>query len=1119
MSRKESGGGWLNAVVSWKEANEKGDSRHSSAISVPDRSVSLEQAFSEDVAVSEKAQSATIEAATPFPDTIENKQNAELIDLAQVQSVKALKEYINQEAIKNGGYYKAPLLRGGFYDFEPDILTDHIDAISAGHEKLYSFPPIPGIKEKLEELIAAPVQTQNELPVSEGKISEQVIGSIEGGVATTTEYVATPEKSQETTPLSFENIYDYTHLDEYLDAVGAIQRYSPSYIKMAVRAYRKGDLALGGVPNIPGLHTLLGRLGSDPEQLAKEDEERKRLVEAALINVTSSRARVEEEVVKGGQSTEPNREDVLKAFGRTDVENWADPVAENMVSPSESVNKTSQPEFATNSEEVRRAFSSPVVHAEKELAEADQYFKGQGIDLRDSEQHSESAPLVPFEDATQNIEAEVTVERIKTIEEVKEEELAQAFAERFSIAREELDAIPGFNDLALAQKHLVLQNLAESTVNRIEETAAEQYRTDLATERGSKTLFGSALLGNVWISIRESLTKGKHVLEREQTQAAALRAGGIGAHGEVLTQLVRGMREMGPRANFREDGELVVEYAGEWNGISEEGKRTLALFNEIAHDYAKQTYEDGIARSRRALRAEREGYEGYERQKRYLMSIMEREGVPPAEILTKMAETDAQITMSQFVQSKEDAMKTLATIEDRKIWDEVVRSIATERGIYAASGYVARSAITGLFGIFAAPVVASGVGFIRSWKRADAEVRERDRAQRRGAIVRGETAQNMVFASGERGAVAKMHHLLARINMLDEQLAGVGEQVDTQETPAVDREQLLEKRRALFLSLRERLSYTEDKLRLGLIDFGATDRLAQQYALMHELTQVKARLIDEEGDRKIDIERSALSTLNDTFESLDRVDTELREFGNTGNLDAIEALLEERANLQLALRNHFDSEKVKERLGFAGQGNEVLDTSYDLVKERVYRTARRAVHWHTFLDTQLAKKERSISRARRWFMVKEAGEGALTAGGFALLGSLIGEMFGGKTTVETAVENNSPDVPSAVPSQDEMLQPVPQAVEESAREAVSAARESLVHEVRPGETLTSIMRAQLGGETDRFIAELKGFIARGDISMKDVLDAGIKSGNIDRIIPGESIDVSKLQALVDSVKK
>lgn len=594
----------------------------------------------------------------------------------------------------------------------------------------------------------------------------------------------------------------------------------------------------------------------------------------------------------------------------------------------------------------------------------------------------------------------------------------KSFERSFGIKREDLEEIEGFSDLSTGEKQLVLRELAQLSLGRVVDNAEERYQGAIEQERAKDSAYvGGKLMRNIWVSVRESFLKSKHIDEEQKTLTRSIKEGGVELHGEVIAQIIARIKAAQLETVITDDEEVRVNFGKRWDGIDEEGEALLRVLNDAAHQESKVSYGEKV-RARDAMRTltlreriaqatsgllggdtitleeklgrERSGFSvrqeeaQYEHAKQLLARHMEQKGMSTRVIVEYLANVDMQVAMTSFTERSPDALRALEEIEDKNVWKEAVRSLGTERGLLMVGGSVARSVLSGALGFLAAPAVGAVVGGLRSWNRAEAEMREQDRRQRKGEKVDAETGKLIVDATAAYSKLANEGSgLMARIDMIEDEIHEVNSLGGARDEAYI---RTLEQRKAKLLTmLKDRIEDTEDKYRLGLISFSADNASYEVERLLRSLAEAKVRTADIESNKRV----------------LDRL--------------------------------------------------EILRT----------------------------KKETEIDNARFAKKLRSVRDGALTAGSFAFLGTMIAEYFGpehvpssgGVAHADTAVlggeaVENTPDTAlEEVVSQSDGVakEIVEQSAETVSQEVVTPSLESvpLSYAVKPNDTFYGILREQV----------------------------------------------------------
>ncbi len=378
-------------------------------------------------------------------------------------------------------------------------------------------------------------------------------------------------------------------------------------------------------------------------------------------------------------------------------------------------------------------------------------------------------------------------------------------AEQFGLSEEDLRKIEGFGELSKGQQLLVMRNLEQLTLGRIQEEAAKQYKQDTAKAK---------FLGRIW----KRISRTYQIAKLEKRKAEEIVQGGLEVHKDILEELVDGMKNFGPEVEVR-NGDLEIQYASNLENLNPKEKAKVEEFNKIATEFSKMPYEWSLPT---ATRKERRRYQELEKQyekiKDNLLNIVtekmgERDGC------LYLNDVEYQIKINQFLNTNPEVEDALSKIKDRKVWLRAFANIATERGIYAGAGYVTRTVTVSMLGAIGAPIGAAVIGGWRARERAKTTLTEGDKAARRG----DESGNILKKKYSEVKRVSDKVTLLVK-KLQDENLSE-------------------KKRQAYKKSLKLSVEWIEDKMDKGLINFGAEkSRIARQYRLLQTLSQGRAQI-------------------------------------------------------------------------------------------------------------------------------------------------------------------------------------------------------------------------------------------------------------------------------------
>jgi hypothetical protein len=396
------------------------------------------------------------------------------------------------------------------------------------------------------------------------------------------------------------------------------------------------------------------------------------------------------------------------------------------------------------------------------------------------------------------------------------------FETEFGITEEQVSQIEGYERLSEGQLKLVLENMRE---------CARDTR--------------GGYLSRAWEGILKST--GREAKDKNYVEA--------------VTVLIRNTAQFGPKVH-EENGELLTDFidVGIPQQFRKEHKPIFDRFNALAHQYAKtkvEDLEDGIgthskdeskfvsflkntfSESRRKHNAYESLQESYEGVKRELAQSLKEMGRSEGEIAEKLIEIDSKVHSLRFLQTEPEAVDVLKQNPDKGFWQKVGEKVFSKENMaYAGLGFVGRMALTGAMGLYAAPVVASAVGGIRSWNKTAAELREKDRVARGGTRDTSSEALNIVdvtreIETGGRkknvGVTQKLQDLIERYKSFEYEGGKIAE------------------RNSVVESMRARVQYIEDKIKLNRINFGSGALRATNMANLFEtLGEARVLLADME---------------------------------------------------------------------------------------------------------------------------------------------------------------------------------------------------------------------------------------------------------------------------------
>lgn len=523
-------------------------------------------------------------------------------------------------------------------------------------------------------------------------------------------------------------------------------------------------------------------------------------------------------------------------------------------------------------------------------------------------------------------------------------DVSRRFYEQFKINKSDLLLLEGFSDLKEEQQLFVFENLRQIAVGRIgEESESVVREQEAATKaRVSETLgggkigkVGEGLFGGLWNYASRNYREAKS----EKTSAEHVMTGGMDVHGDVLRQLVEGVKEQDLQVVDR-DGVLEVQFlqAG-LEGLSPEADGSIGTFNEVANRFARIPGEWALTSVSKKQHAEyRQAKKEYDEALAEVRNELAGSGNP--EHMALLLDAEGKVSMSRFLQTNPDLEQYLGSMRNRSVILEAVKRTATvENGLSFALGFARRSLLTGALvsgAVASAPVTAAtgalwaataALSGFRSAKREKEDLKKMDQSALRGERDGKKGARNVVSAEILSG---KLRSLTQKVEML------ASDGVTSGVVPVEE-----------LKRLQARIGYTKRKAEEGLIDFSSEGR-------------------DENGEI---IGRIAATNLAAKYEFIKEVSiaegviaTYLKQSGPMGGSP--------------------DVQESASSAEVAGPGREPnFETDYDRLAER--------------LTGYLDVRERRIDRERAAQVARKAVLGVSISSGFVIGGSALRSFLDG----------------------------------------------------------------------------------------------------------------------------
>ncbi|MFH1866690.1 MAG: hypothetical protein ABIJ81_01245 [Patescibacteria group bacterium] len=503
------------------------------------------------------------------------------------------------------------------------------------------------------------------------------------------------------------------------------------------------------------------------------------------------------------------------------------------------------------------------------------------------------------------------LERKEKIEESEDEKKKKFdFETVFNIKQEELESMAGWSELSEGQKALVFENMQQLTLARIQEDAIDNYKQKTTATNWLGRAWRGAFK-KYFVAKEQKATAAEIQKGGLDTHGGVLTKLIDGIHNSGVEAVVKENSEVEIIYGGEADDYIKETPAGKVE-LNDEDKAKLAHFNEVASKFSKMPYEwqvgdstDKVKVKRWSTTEKKHRAEFNKLQKDYKQSIQDinklKEESLGDELKAAVAvkEIDYNVRMNQFMNTNPDVEKRLQEINSNEIWARALNSTIVERGFYMGFGGTMRLATTAVLGYTVAPLVAAVAAGHLAYRRAKEAIFETEQRARRGIkLESGEVSQlkqeikqvkdnykvsleqlnQKLFELGvsdidkiEGEVPSDIIDLNQKINSNIKEVSRLETlaheaRLESGEKPIVDVAMLSDKifrltqqietetdevkQAKLRGSLEARLTYTQDKLDKGLVNFGkGQQRLSEQYALLYLLSKAEATLASGKAEQ------------------------------------------------------------------------------------------------------------------------------------------------------------------------------------------------------------------------------------------------------------------------------
>ncbi len=425
------------------------------------------------------------------------------------------------------------------------------------------------------------------------------------------------------------------------------------------------------------------------------------------------------------------------------------------------------------------------------------------------------------------------------------------FEEQFGIKKEDLESIPGYNQLNQGQRVLLYQNLDEY---------AQQ---------------GNGALGRFWKGMMS------HTFGTEGNTVPKKGTKGIDAYRDQVALMITATSGLKVHV---ENGNAIPDFVGV-GAIDRRSRevqwRAIAHLNELAHAFSKvpaSWQQDGIgvhssnseegaggwggigsflkekvpgirSKSRMQYREYQEMALDYENAKKEFAEVMLGGGMSNEEVVRTLLNVDNLVHMQRFIETNPEAVEKLMHDIDPKTAETIGEKWSYRLG-YGALGFGSRMLTAGALGLLAGPAIAVARAGIVSWNKTAALQRERDRQLMLGKsedekeFNRLKMQEKVAYARDVTAHAQKESQRRGRSTPIPFELSE-----ETKEARAALRK--FESQRALLnvVSARSLVGRGEEKVDRGMI--AKLEEVREKYEALQASRDGDTRVTRFEGDQEV----------------------------------------------------------------------------------------------------------------------------------------------------------------------------------------------------------------------------------------------------------------------------
>ncbi len=360
----------------------------------------------------------------------------------------------------------------------------------------------------------------------------------------------------------------------------------------------------------------------------------------------------------------------------------------------------------------------------------------------------------------------------------------QRLEQDFNIKEEELEQINGFNELTYGQKFLVLENLDQLLLRKVQEEAPRRHKEQLKKfekkeneapgepkpssvklREGLGNIAGRA--GTLLHNVRTNFMKKWKVAKLEKATVEEIR------EGKYKEDILKSLEQLTVSAENGPDVEVIkteeginleVQYLQTEQFDNQVDREKAKEFNQAASAFSKMPAAWALDTAQRSERIEyQRAKDKYENIRTGLADVITERNLKDSESLglgedeqekaavgMAMAEINkisGDVQMNQFLNTHPDVEKELLSIKNKNVIKHILKKIPSEKGVAFLAGglsrWTARGALTSMGSITAGsvasiaalPALAVGFGAWRGRIREKEKIREKAKETGRESIT------------------------------------------------------------------------------------------------------------------------------------------------------------------------------------------------------------------------------------------------------------------------------------------------------------------------------------------------------------------------------------------------